>query len=347
MKHKKKSLKRELTRKRKAGNIPVNNPGNRTKIVVITVIALLVVGALLFFGLGGVGQAIFFEAPAQFTTAGAEAPIDLPKKAGDIVTLRIGATIDQGKESVAYEFEVDYPSEKLQLIDVDSKLIDDWGSDFLRTTPTQDHIKFEHGTINPFKAIKGPNNVRLAEVNFRALTDINTADDLADLQITDVTVLDLASDEDFFPEATAFFQPSGEVICAQQDQITQEACLEEFETLMLTADCTAGDSCEANQVAVYCATNPEECDSYTSDINNDGEINGQDAFIIFKINEANVNSCGDDGQAPCKFGDNYVCDGSTFRVNGYKNFVASGTYVCPFPDMEKYLNGKLGLGAGQ
>ena len=80
---------------------------------------------------------------------------------------------------------------------------------------------------------------------------------------------------------------------------------------------------------------------YTVDINGDSNINGQDAFIILKIAEANVrNDCGSSAQSPCgPYSGTYTCDNGDFRVDGYKSYTYATTTCESFANTAMYITG--------
>ncbi len=323
----------------KRGAISMETPHQKQTIVIIAVIAVVVIAGLFFIGSRVVGKAIDLPAGVfGVGTGGFEAPIALPKSAGDIVSLQVGARLPGDKSSVAYSFTIEYPDDALEFVDIDSKLVTDtdadkaWGSDFIRTSPLTDsgtnlkQVTFEHATLNFRGAITG--GQRLAEVNLKAKKNL-TAADVAKVKITKLDVLSLSDDTDLVnvpPESEVI--RTNEICVAWLNGLTVDQLLEKI-TLSQKNDLKT-------RLCVGSITG-----GYNPDINADGNIDGQDAFIILIIAEAKVSDCGNNApgnNAPCNFVGTYVCDNGDFRVEGYKGYTHTSEDTCSdFANTADYL----------
>lgn len=321
------------------GTAPPTAAPAKKKLLLIGGIALIIVLIIVLFFVGRqfgfVGKAIAFT-PTEGFVAGAEAPLELPLTAGETITIRVGAVVPAEQESAAWEFTLNYDTTKFKLIGV-SKLLSDWGDDLSKTSTSVNEygsglVKVEQGTLDYTKALTGGTAYRLAEVNFEALEDITTEGELGSIYFTDVSIWGLVDTPvDLIPVTATLSQPAGLAKCVASAGLCGNFCTSNAN------DGYCGAFCSGNQ-DTYCTAKVGS--GYTTDINGDGEINDQDAFVVLKIKEAkNKGTCGAGEQEPCAFGKTYTCDDGSFRVDGYKGYVFNAADQCPYSDTGEYIGG--------
>lgn len=291
--------------------------GRKPLYIGLLVIALIIILVLVYFGTKTfAGKAIAIDSTLFEPGTGGAEPLSLPRNAGELVTVYVGANLGAA-ESVGYKFTIIPDRNVLEFVSAVS-LIPEWGDDFWRVTTSDGELTVEHATLDYNARISGP--LRLAEVTYRVkggqqLNDIN----VGDISLDSLFVYNLNPPHANILTGT-IAQSSGTAACPAS-----------------TAD---ADSCGAfctENTATYCPPATSST-GYTTDINGDGTINGQDAFIILKIAESKVRSeCGVD--SPCEFGSTYICDDGSFRVDGYHGYTHVAGAACPFADMADYVRG--------
>jgi hypothetical protein len=109
-----------------------------------------------------------------------------------------------------------------------------------------------------------------------------------------------------------------EVSTTEKSECTVEDCKElSGEDIFGLCEDIKEDLCKSSGTTTVTET--------TYDINNDDKIDGQDAYIIYKIRSANLDdSCGGNGQLTCIYGNLKVCDNGVNRVNYPQPLVCGG-----------------------
>ncbi len=333
-----------MNQRAQTGKAPSSSPASSVqKQFIIGAIAVVAVVVLaLFIRQAVVGKAI--QLPAGVFNegeGGVIAPLNVPLPAGSAVTVSLGARLPASKESVAFSITVTYDPNLVSFENADSRLADGWSNEFLRTNAsTANTVVFEHATIDFTKAISS--GVQLAGLNFKALQDLTETNIGGAIMVTAVEVLDLSP-----PHANLITGPLTQVTganvcsaaaCPTLNEQYASAVLSERQTLFgsLTTE-------ERQTICLAYGLTPAECPAdgtFTIDINGDGVINGQDAYIILKAAEAKVrDECGAATQTPCAFGATYTCDDGSFRVDGYKRYVYAAVDSCPYLNTAGYIQG--------
>lgn len=325
---------------------------NKSNILfVVIVVAALSILLVLFLVMERpfIGKAITFI-PSTGFIAGAEVPVEVPLKQGELATIRVGAVVPAGQESAVWSFTLNFDTTRFRLIDVDSKLLEDWGMELWKVTKGVNAgigtVTVEHGTLDPSKVLTGGSGgggeggagtaYRLAEVNLEVLTAITMESELSSLvstnalTFTDVTLWSLAdSPVDFIPDGTALTQPSGVAKCVANDGLCGSFCSAAENRLTY---CNYNTQCN-----ILFPCQPQTVTSYNADLNLDNAYDGQDIQVILGIRDARKDvNCGSSAQSPCTYSLLSVCDDGSFRVQGlaiYNNGVAytpTTEQNCPF-----------------
>ncbi len=278
----------------------------------VLVFAVIVITFLAVFAPKLVGQAIQLPADSLLTTpgtAGFTEKLSLPRTAGQILSIPVGAVLPAGKESVGFSFVLQYPTAMVEPQDAQPWLVE-WGNDFRRATMGNGVLTFEHATLDYTQAIHDA--VYLVQLNFVVKEGQNVGEDVLDqFRFTDFKVWDLDTNVNLI---TASNTLSGALASCPEPVA---------DALLCGAFCSQdGSKTSYCNYAQECGTRgacalPPPAAAYTADLTLDSKYDGQDAQVIFATRDArNNNACGQLGIAPCIFDKLYVCDDGSFRVAG-------------------------------
>ena len=281
---------------------------------------LVVVIVFLFYGQGA-GRA-YYNTPTSVGTGGFQGnPVDLTnKKVGDILSFIVGANLATG-ESVAYGFDLKYPSDKLQFEDVTTLRDGDpaadttqWGTD-LKTvdSATSGVVKFSDVTLNYNAPLKG--TVQLATVNFKVIVPL-TDDDLKEgkMDFTDLYVLSVT--DSLTNLVISVKNPSNEQFVLPQNCDQASVCNGHVDL----------DAVTSTQMNNLCVKFPTICKDnvVNADLNGDGKVNDGDIIIIqlaMLSAQSDYPSCGAANQKSCLFSGINVCEN---LKNSYTQQIACG-----------------------
>ncbi|GEM_PF-4300277 len=349
----------------KQAQVAVGREGTKKPVLIgigIVVILIVIVGGFLLLKKPGqtAGKAIeVTEVTSTSTldelvksgTKSGSMPLLLTKpiKTGDILTIPIWIYADE--DSVEYSVRVKFDPKQVKFVAGDSLMTKDWGNDFLSVTENTDQqgmglAQIHDGTIDFTNSLKKGKTYQVAEFKFQALQDIPLSD-ISNAQVMSsllsiqfIQLFAIADATVDLLDKSTFLQPYGKIACSSctLDVVTQFTA-DQLATKL--TDQQVKDLCALKKV---CTVNADGSVAFSVNINGDKDkagkdiINGQDAFIILKIAEAQVSVCGTD--APCKFDATLTCDDGSFRVDGYHGYVYNPADKCSdFKDMVAYVKG--------